>query len=533
MGNLYAGGYFTTAGGVPANCIAMWNGSAWSALSLGMSGGLAGFGGPCVNALAFDSVGNLYAGGNFTTAGGAPANFIAEWSVSAQAWSALGSGMSGGAETCVYALAFDRTRNLLYAGGCFATADDVTANGIAMWDGSGWHASGSGMSRVAYDPYIMALACDSSGNLYAGGVFTAAGDVAAAGIARWDGSFWHPLGSGIRGINGEVTALAFDSIGNLYAGGTFTTAGGTTANCIAEWNVSAQAWSALGSGMGGYGGPTVLALACDNEGKLNVGGYFFTAGALRANNIAKWDGSSWTAFGQGLGTLNGNLPIYVYALAFDNAGHLYAGGNFTSAGGMTVNGIAMWNGSRWFALGSGLNGTVYSLTCDSAGNLYAGGQFSTTGDGLTMVSNIAEWDGSAWSALDTGLGGFGINTWVDTVAFDSLGNIYAGGNFTMACGVMANSIAKWDGSSWSALGSGTNACVSALAFDSMGNLYAGGYFTTAGGVPANCIAMWNSASGWSALGSGMEQPVYALACDNAGNLYASGPAPFDNGYVCR
>ena len=36
--DLYAGGYFTTAGGVPANCIAKWNGSAWSALGSGMSG---------------------------------------------------------------------------------------------------------------------------------------------------------------------------------------------------------------------------------------------------------------------------------------------------------------------------------------------------------------------------------------------------------------------------------------------------------------------------------------------------------------
>ena len=36
--NLYAGGYFTTAGGVPANYIAKWDGSAWSALGSGMNG---------------------------------------------------------------------------------------------------------------------------------------------------------------------------------------------------------------------------------------------------------------------------------------------------------------------------------------------------------------------------------------------------------------------------------------------------------------------------------------------------------------
>ena len=35
-GDLYAGGDFTTAGGVPAKRIAKWNGSAWSALGSGI-----------------------------------------------------------------------------------------------------------------------------------------------------------------------------------------------------------------------------------------------------------------------------------------------------------------------------------------------------------------------------------------------------------------------------------------------------------------------------------------------------------------
>ena len=87
--NLYAGGYFTTAGGVPANNIAKWDGSAWSALGSGM-GGIRVY---AVYALAVSGT-NLYAGGNFTTAGGVPANYIAKWDGSA--WSALGSGMDGG-----------------------------------------------------------------------------------------------------------------------------------------------------------------------------------------------------------------------------------------------------------------------------------------------------------------------------------------------------------------------------------------------------------------------------------------------------
>ena len=44
----------------------------------------------------------------------------------------------------------------------------------------------------------------------------------AAGIARWDGQQWHPLGSG---LNGPVFALAVRGT-EAYAGGNFLTAGG-------------------------------------------------------------------------------------------------------------------------------------------------------------------------------------------------------------------------------------------------------------------------------------------------------------------
>ena len=71
-----------------------------------------------------------------------------------------------------------------------------------------------------------------------------------------------------------------------------------------------------------------------------------------ADYIAKWDGSSWAALGSGL---NGS----VHALTvFDDGGGpaLYAGGSFTSAGGVAASRIAKWDGSSWAALGSGMGG---------------------------------------------------------------------------------------------------------------------------------------------------------------------------------
>lgn len=150
---LYAGGSFTTAGGTAANYIALWNGSAWSALGSGMSG--------AVNALAV-SGSTLYAGGSFTTAGGFAVNRIAKWNGSA--WSALGSGMDNTVSTLVV------SGTTLYAGGDFTTAGGVTVNRIAQWDGSVWSALGSGTDNTVY-----ALAV-TGGRLYVCGRFITAGN---------------------------------------------------------------------------------------------------------------------------------------------------------------------------------------------------------------------------------------------------------------------------------------------------------------------------------------------------------------------
>jgi hypothetical protein len=301
--NLYAGGGFTTAGGVAANYIAKWNGSAWSALGWGINNS--------VCALAVSGT-NLYAGGNFTIPGGGVANYIAKWD--GTAWSALGSGVNG----YVDALAVSGTN--LYAGGGFTSAGGVYATNIAKWDGRAWSALGLGTGGSS--PWVSALAVIGT-DLYAGGWCTTAGGVPATYITKWNGTAWSALGSG---VNAPVNALAV--IGTiLYVGGDFTTAGGVPAKYIARWDGSA--WSALGSGIG-YG---VSALAVIGT-NLYAGGQFTTAGGVYATNIAKWDGSAWSALGSGV---NGGG---VRVLAADGAGHLFVGGPFSLAGTNVALGIA-------------------------------------------------------------------------------------------------------------------------------------------------------------------------------------------------
>ena len=157
----------------------------------------------------------------------------------------------------------------------------------------------------------------------------------------------------------------------------------------------------------------------------------------------------------GAGFGDGGPNAHVYALAVSGS-DVYAGGDFTTAGGSAANNIAKWDGSSWSALGSGMNGdSVYALAV-SGSDLYAGGDFTTAGG--SAANYIAKWNGSSWSALGSGMGGQSL---CDALAVSG-SDLYAGGDFTTAGGSAANYIAKWDGSSWSALGSGMNSsCVCA------------------------------------------------------------------------
>jgi hypothetical protein len=331
--DLYAGGSFTNAGGVSANCIAKWNGSSWSALGSGMSGR--------VEALAIMGT-DLYAGGRFTNAGGVTVNYIAKWNGSS--WSALGSGMSGGVvPTYTRVDALQVIGSDLYVGGYFTSAGGVPANYIARWNGTSWSALGSGM-----DLWVNALAVIGT-DLYAGGYFTTAGGADANRIAKWNGSSWSALGSGMSSQVQAPEVIGSD----LYAAGEFSMAGGVSANYIARWN--GTSWSALGSGVNNW------VYSLEKVGSdLYAGGSFTTAGGAPANRIAKWNGTFWSALGSGLSGKVSGLSTMVEALVYDESEHLLVGGNFTMAGNADSSCIAQVNAGPPFPM------TLISLTNNEA-----------------------------------------------------------------------------------------------------------------------------------------------------------------------
>ncbi len=361
--------------------------------------------------------------------------------------------------------------------------------------------------------FAMTVLDDGSGDgaaLYIGGWFTTGGDVTLNRIARLDGNAWSPLGAG---MDGNVWALAgFDNgFGEgpaLYAGGLFTEAGGVSANNIAKWD--GASWSPLGGGIDSIAGVRALAVFDDGSGEgpaLYAGGYFEEAGGISANNIAKWDGTSWSPLGAGIDGVVDALAVFDDSSGGGPA--LYAAGFFTTAGGLTVNRIAKWDGKSWSPLGEGMDGAVHALAVFDDGSgagpaLYAAGGFETAGG--VIANRIAEWDGSTWSPLSSGTDGIVLALSVFDEGSGDGPALYASGGFENAGGVTAKRIAKWDGLSWSPLGYGMYSGVWALAaFDDRSGhgpaLYAGGFFTQGGGDPdARYVAKWNGTT-WFAVGS--------------------------------
>ncbi|MGC9399620.1 MAG: hypothetical protein ACP5HM_10855 [Anaerolineae bacterium] len=479
------------------------------------------------------------------TADGAPRFVPARSQIGPQAAIGADSDWDGsfgdqGVNGSVYALAVDSSGNI-YVGGSFTQAGGISANYIAMWDGSGWSTMDGGTNSAVH-----AIAVDSSDNVYVGGTFQYAGSSGTLfnRIAMWDGSGWQPLGTttsnGVSGSNPpNVYAIAIDegAFPVLYVGGDFTSVadknGSQSANYVAAFdtNPDAWTWSLLGVSTDNGVDDVVNALAMDEgNGRLYVGGVFDNATAPTgyvggANGLVQWNvaSASWAFVGGGLT----NSSDVVFALALDAGGGLYIGGNFSQVYNTPANNVAYWDSANWSALGTaasnGTNYEVLALAYDLVNNvLYVGGDFLEVYDasGTTSVLHVARWDGSQWASLSVGTSnGVNDNVYVLKMFGDEL---LAGGLFLSACGTTVNRLARWDGLDWYAFGHGLDNSIYAVAIDSSGNVYVGGVFSKAGGKTVNNIAMWDGGK-WNALGKGTNSHVYALAYDNNyDELYVGG-----------
>ncbi|HEU4418415.1 MAG TPA: hypothetical protein VFT55_05720, partial [Planctomycetota bacterium] len=196
-GTIYAAGNNPNAG----HCV-QWNGTQWQPLAGGVNAP--------VRMLTATANGDLIAGGEFTSAGGAPASRIARWN--GAAWSPLGAGLDGPARACVELPDGD-----LVVGGAFATAGGLPAANLARWNGATWSAVAGGTNGP-----VRALMLAADGTIWVAGDFTAAGPLGCGYVARLVTpcpAAVASLGNGCTG-SGGLNVLSATSL--PWQGGVFT-----------------------------------------------------------------------------------------------------------------------------------------------------------------------------------------------------------------------------------------------------------------------------------------------------------------------
>jgi hypothetical protein len=307
-------------------------------------------------------------------------------------------------------------------------------------------------------------------------------------VAEWDGTSWSCLAGGV----GIVARAGVVWDGKLVVVGDFWNVAQPCVGCngVAVWD--GVSWSPLGDGVNN----DVLSITVWNN-QVVIAGDFTQADGVPVARIVKWNGTVWESVGP-IGVFDNDIRAMV-----EYDGELWVGGDFNNVGGNTsYDGLVKYDedSANWVGGNSGVDligGVDYSVRVlyvnPNDGNLYMGGEFPELWDGDAAapdpnMSGIAMYDGSNWTALGTGLNEY------CRAMHEYNGDIVAGGYFTTAGGVPANKIARWNGTTWSAMGLGFDASgideyvKSATVWN--GTFFAGGAYTQAEGNPMNYIAQW-------------------------------------------
>ncbi|HWE38909.1 MAG TPA: SBBP repeat-containing protein [Isosphaeraceae bacterium] len=578
-----------------------------------------------VNDLAVDSAGDVFAVGRFTGSanfGGvnlaAPSasyynGFVVKYNASgAQAYA---TGFGGSSWTQANAVAVDSsgdayvggnnygattigTRTLPYGGGYDGFLAKFNPSGAASW---GLDLGGNGTDMV------QGVAVDGQGSAYVTGEFSSTATFGTASltshglmdsmVAKVDGAGNVAWAKSFGGAGNDMgMAVAVDSTGAVTVGGTFN---GTVAVAPGITLTSAGAGDAFAlrldgngnatwaQGFGGAGSDGATALAVDGSGNVDmVGNYagpaiFGTTVLPNAGPadifVAQLGQSTAPASTSPVSTFGiGGGSIQATATRVDSSGNTYVVGSFSGsqqfdpagkAAAVTARGsvdgfVAKYSPAGallWVDdLGSSSTATVNGLAVDAQGNVAVVGGFSgSLAVGGTTLRSVGGTDafaarlnasgGVLWA---TSAGGSATDQ-ANAVAVDGTGDVFVTGRFTGQATVAnrtlsAPSASYYNGflAEYSAAGAPVYATGFggssysqglAVAVDASGNAYVGGsdyYAATIGGTTLpyggsydGFVAKFAPGGGvaWAkGLGGPGIEMVRGVAVDGSGNVYITG-----------
>lgn len=500
---LLIAGDFDSAGGVGSPDVALWTGSQWTARP-----GIPPGSSVRVNSLAVHQ-GSLYAGGYFLDRG------VMRWDADLGQFVPLASAMT--AEVLTLASFGEH----LYAGGSFFTIDAIqTPLKCARWDGQTWSAlTDPSPLKVAPPTSVLAM-LPFEGMLLIGGervgyLSAGSGGTTRGALLTFDGAEWRTFAKGLDGA-----PLAMKRVGeDIIFAGPFRIAGGRRVNGVARWDGSQ--FHPMGQGLYSNTSGATSEIAADLEigpdGALYACGYFTAVDPAQSrtlDGVARWDGTLWRRTVPANAT---NPQGQIFDLATHN-GQLFLSGNASVQG---ATGILRYTGAAW--LGTGWSNGTGPFSIESyLGTLYAANS-RWTGTGYVAVPgapftsiDLRVRDGSMFAIVDgvlpassTSVGQFRNGVWsplgsqfVTSVSQSLSGAIEVYHGDLIAARAFntspASRLRRWDGVAWQPMPGDPDGLppdasgvprASSLLLD--GNtLWVSGLFLNAGGQPSPYLARY-------------------------------------------
>ncbi len=443
----------------------------------------------CVDAMATDTVGNLYVSAEVPDDEGEfNSRRLVRISMTDGAFDdSWMPEIELGGSSSIVALMPDKDGGLRVGGGLFRVGAELHMGYLKL----GSDAQVVGAKDAHFNPIIRSIARQPDGGTIVAGSFLKADGLARNGILRLsaDGeidSMWNPLSD----APGSVDGLSVDSKGDVYAFGYFGDTvdgipgpgpalvkieGSGTGQIDMEWNMPPLHW--------------ISSILVGPEDDIYAVGGFPVAGSIDPVELVKLRPTDGGV--DPLWNPNPNGPVS--ALAIGNDGDLIVAGQFSTIAGGNRGGLAKVSRQGHGALNPvwipGAVSGVNSLATDTDGRVYLGGSFKTVaGAQRTGLARVSGDNGSldaVWNPSP--------DHEVLSIHIGADNGVFAGGFFSTIGGADRGLIAKLDplsdvgavDHSWDAQSDGP-----VLAMDDWGNssIIVSGYFEEIGGERRNSLA---------------------------------------------
>src|SRR5436190_1980755 len=419
----------------------------------------------------------------------------------------------------VYAIAVQSDGKIL-VGGSFAGPNGIGGqprNNIARLDPA------TGLAD-SFNPnangFIVTIAVQADGKILAGGLFSSIGGQARHNIVRLDPT------TGLAdsfdpNANSLVRTIVVQADGRILVGGFFSgpnSIGGQTRNYLARLHASTGLADSSGPSANNY----VYAIAVQADGRIFAGGNFSNIGGQIRNYVARLDPTTGLA-----DSFDPNANSTVYSLVVQPDGQVLASGAFTQIGGQMRNRIARLIGTGLAdSFDPNANGAIEGIAVQPDGKVLAAGYFnganSIRGQTRNYIARL-EKDGRLDQTLsDVGISG---GDQVYALAAQPDGKIVIGGQFTSVLGVARNNLARLNADGTLDLTFDHNADISvvSIAVQADGKIVVGGGFTHIGGQARNRIARLDGVTGLAdSFDPNANSTVFSIAVQPDGKILAGG-----------